>query len=269
MPKQYIVTILILVFSISILINTANAQDVEKYMAPQRLIDCPTAGIAEEERAYFYLRLYHQGGLLAMANTGITRTFTLGLSASGIGVIGSDDIEARIGIQLKYMMLSENEGGTGVPAISIGLNTQGYGPFSEVHNRYQFKSKGLYVVASKNYRLDPGVYLSNLGIHGGINYSFENDDETNGADVFLGLDKILIEPVLEFIVEYDLGLNDDLEDGDFGEPENQGYLNMGLRWSPFRTLNLEFIMKNVNENNGDPIRIFTLTFRTDFKLRIE
>jgi hypothetical protein len=266
MQKKLCVSLLLIILIVGFNIVPVSAKTGKTFMIPQNLIDCPTAGIAKKDTLYFHLRMFEEGGVLTKISTGIYKNFTAGLSFSNMGLIGSDDVESRIGIQLKWMAFQET---IERPALTVGLDTQGYGPFYTGPNRYRFKSKGLYVVASKNFMIQPKINLSNLGVHVGINHSFESDDESNVINVFFGMDKVILEPTWEFILEYDLALNDDKEDGIFGEPKNQGYVNLGLRWSPLSSLNLEFILKNVNENNDDMLRVFTLTFRTDSKLRIE
>ena len=268
----------ILFFIIFLLINffATPLLGADEVMLPQRLIDCPTAAVSRENRAYLYFRIFGQGGVLGAANMGLASRFSIGLSMSGINIIGDEEMKSNIvGIQLKYMIWEENERDNGWPAITMGLDTQGYGFYDDIRNRYQFKSKGLYLVLSKNYIIDPGLYLSNLGVHTGINFTFENDDESNGFDIFLGLDKVVIEtrertrPVLEFMLEYDLGLNDDKSDGVFGESANLGYVNIGARWSPHPALFMEYIIKNVNKNNADPTHEIALTLRTDYKLQLQ
>jgi hypothetical protein len=107
-----------------------------------------------------------------------------------------------------------------MPAITLGFASQGYGAYSDSLKRYTYKSRGAFAVASKNYQ-----FFYNLGFHGGLNYSFENDDGNSGLNGFLGLD-LSFTRELRIMAEYDFARNDNNPEWEFGS--GKGYLNGGV-----------------------------------------
>lgn len=203
-----------------------------------RLIDSPTAGLIDKGRFDVDLRLFRDGGVVGQLHAGILRRLTIGLAFGGEGVIGNDAINwyPRVEASARYRVYEES---AALPAFTAGYGTQGYGPHAG--GRYQIKSKGFFVAASKNYVSGLGQF----GVHGGINWSREDADD-GGPSGWWGIDKTINEE-LTAVAEYDFALNDN-DDDSLGS--GRGYLNAGLYWSPVRGLGLGFLLKNVLEN-GD------------------
>jgi hypothetical protein len=203
-----------------------------------RLVDSPTAGLVDKGLFAVDLRLFPDGGLVGQLHAGIMRRLTIGMSFGGEGLIGNDQIDwyPRVEAAARYRVLEESEA---LPAFSIGYETQGFGP--RAGNRYQVKSKGFYVAASKNYVSGFGQF----GLHSGINWSREDKDD-DGPNGWVGIDKTVNEELLA-VAEYDFALNDN-DDESLGS--GRGYLNAGAYWSPAQGLSLGFLLKNILEN-GD------------------
>jgi hypothetical protein len=203
-----------------------------------RLVDSPTAGLVDKGLFAVDLRLFPDGGLVGQLHAGIMRRLTIGMSFGGEGLIGNDRIDwyPRVEAAARYRVLEESEA---LPAFSIGYETQGFGP--RAGDRYQVKSKGFYVAASKNYVSGFGQF----GLHSGINWSREDKDD-DGPNGWLGIDKTVNEE-LSVVAEYDFALNDN-DDESLGS--GRGYLNAGAYWSPAQGLSLGFLLKNILEN-GD------------------
>ena len=127
-----------------------------------RLGDNPTAGLVDKGRGAVEMRMFPEGGLVGQLQAGIMRRLTIGLSFGGEGVIGNDPIDwyPRVEAAARYRVLEESEA---LPAFAVGYETQGYGP--RAGDRYQVKSKGFFVAASKNYVSGFGQF----GVHAGIN----------------------------------------------------------------------------------------------------
>ena len=143
-----------------------------------------------------------------------------------------------------------------------GFTNQGYGGYvknadSLKINRFVQKSKGFYLVASKNYQ-----FLGSLGFHGGINWAVtETDDKQKGPNFFIGLDKSLNKEML-LIGEYDFALNDN--DDLIGKNDVRGYLNLGAKFYFNQQITFEFYLNDVL-NNSDRFGKFSREIRISYK----
>lgn len=214
----------------------SGGQDIQ----PRKLVDCPTAGLLPKGSFDLEIRTFSGGGLLTQASVGLTDRLAMGLCFGGGNIIGAGKVDwnPRPEAQIKYRLFEES---SLWPAVAIGFDSQGYGSYSDSSERYEIKSKGVYGVLSKNYTL----WGRPLGLHLGSNYSFEKKDGDDDLSFFLGLDKSLNEE-LSVVVEYDLALNDDHQDGVFGT--GRGYFNLGLRWNIERRFFFELDIKNLTDN---------------------
>lgn len=202
------------------------------------LIDKPTAGMLKRSQYRIGTNFYQQGGLLVDIEVGLLQRFSFGISYGGSGVIGSDKVTMNDwpGVKAKIRLIEE---GTLNPAIALGFDSQGKGPWIDSTSRFAFKSPGFYAVASKNYQL-----LGNFSIHGGINYSLERDDGDKDVNFFVGFEKSLGEMV-SFLFEYDFAINDS-DSRSLGR--GRGYMNLGLRLSAGEGFVLGFDYKDVLAN---------------------
>ncbi len=145
-----------------------------------------------------------------------------------------------------------------IPAFLIGFDSQGFGKFDKDAKRYYVKSRGVYIVASKN-----TSFLGGLGLHGGLNFSLENDDSDDDINIFIGIHKFLNEELVT-LAEYDLAINDN-QNNTIGS--GKGYLNLGIRWSFQKQFFVEFswndILENKRETNGSS-REVQLFYKTSF-----
>jgi len=185
------------------------------------------------------LRLFPNGGVAGQLHAGALKRLTIGISFGGEQIIGDQEIEwyPRAEVAVRYRVIEEN---TAWPALVLGYESQGYGAY--LRDRYQIKSKGLFLVLSKNY----ASALGQFGMHGGMNLSREDGDGDDDLSGWFGVDKAINEDLV-LIAEYDLALNDDSRAA-LGSGE--GYLNAGVRWSVDSQLTLGFYLKNLS-GNGD------------------
>ena len=209
-------------------------------LEPVRLVDSPTAGLIDKGRFAVALRLFPDGGVLTQVNAGVMRRLSIGLSYGGVNVIGDDAIDwhPRVEVAARYRVIEES---AGLPAITAGYETQGYGPY-EGNTRYEVKSKGFFVAASKNYMSGFGQF----GVHGGVNWSRERDDGDDDPSGWAGIDKTINEE-LSVVAEYDFAFNDN-DSSALGS--GKGYLNAGVYWSAVPNIYVGFLLKNVL-GNGD------------------
>ncbi len=222
--------------------------------AVRRLVDCPTAEILERGSYAFNTVVYPEGGALVGIGIGLLHNLSVGFTYGGLEVIGSGepDWNPRVEFQARLKLIEES---FALPAIALGFDSQGFGRYFEEYpdkraepdpdlrapvERYQVKSKGFYAVGSKHY-----AFLGTLGLHGGINYSLENDDD-EALNFFFGVEKSL-SPEMSLLAEYDMAINDNEDNEAFGE--GFGYLNIGLSWIFAERLRIEVDLRNLLENS--------------------
>ena len=231
---------LALIFGI---IRPIHAQEFETFddeiPPPQHLIDLPTAGVLSRGTGSMELRVFSGGGLLGGIYAGVSNRLLLGISFGGSNLLGTGDVvwNPRPEVAIKYLLISETEM---FPAVSVGFESQGYGPYDDNLNRYQVKSRGFYGVLSRNFML-----AGMLGLHAGINYSVENKDQDSRVNLFFGADKS-INQHLTVMIEYDLARNDGQRLSGFGK--DKGYLNLGARVTLGGRFGLEFDLRNLLDN---------------------
>ncbi len=236
---------------------------------PRWLVDMPTAGTLH--RGYYNLsfRFYPNGGALGYADIGLSNRFMMGISFGGEDVISNSDPEWNPSIEfgLKFRLIDEMEY---FPAISVGFSSQGSGKYSSELERYAFKSRGFYAVASRSFYF----YQWTAGWHAGVNYSREKKiDDDKDINVFGGFDATF-KYNLALMMEYDAALNDDrstLPDSaetSYGfAGKGRGYLNMSIKWLFAENLELEVILKDllVNRRESDTFtRELRITYIDNF-----
>ncbi len=205
------------------------------------LISAPTAGSLPAKSYFLETHLFERGGVEQRFGFGLTDLVYIGMSFSGSNIIGSERVEwqPHVGAQVKIRIVEESFKN---PALSVGFDSQGEGSYisGENFNRFRTKSKGFYLVMSRNYNM-----LGNIGLHGGVNYSLEDDDGDKDPSFWIGMDKG-IGDILELCCEYDFATNDN-------ENENitsdRGYLNSAVKLNLGNAFILEFDIRNILRNN--------------------
>ena len=235
--------------------GTVLAQQAE--VGSRRLVECPTAGLLPRGSFDLDMRMYSEGGILAGVEIGLTDRLLVGLSYGGTDIIGNKPVHwnPRVEVEAKYRLSDETKL---YPAMAIGFSSQGFGRYDENRKRYATKSKGAYVVLSKNYS-----FFGRLGIHGGINYSLEKEDGDDDISGFIGIDKGLGSE-LSVLAEYDFATNDNGE-GSLGS--GKGYFNAGVRWIFASRLSLEVDIKDLRKNgkrNAEPSRELRIVYMEYF-----
>ncbi len=240
---------------------------------PPNLVTIPTAGSIQRGAYEIEMLMQTGGGVLARLGVGITDQFSLGMSYGIQQFIGDQKPSINRTMpeaQLKYRLFEE---GYKMPAIALGLDTQGRGDFQEksvrdtvtvdgitniditTYQRYEIKAIGVYIVASKNWNV-----LGNFGSHLGLSKNLiEGDDIDDDINLFFGVDKDLAANFSMFL-EFNAALDDngymdkrsDLEGLTIGK--GHGYLNAGFRWqvAPSFYMEIDFndIMINKDKTTG-------------------
>lgn len=215
------------------------------YPPPPNLITIPSAATLVRGSYALQARIQKQGGLITTLSAGITDRFQFGLSYGAGNLIGDDSLKwyPRPEANLKYRLIDESPV---LPGISLGLDTQGLGPYqaADTLRRYTIKAFGAYLAASKNWQ----TLLGNLGFHGGLNYNFtETADGDRDLNIFGGLD-LEFNPELALLLEYNAAFNEN-DHTLQSLAVNRGYLNAAARWTFVERLHIEIDFNNLLLNN--------------------
>jgi hypothetical protein len=234
---------------------------------PQRIIHCHTAGILPRGTYTLDFSVYPNGsldmpgsGMLVGIDFGLLNRFNIGVSYGGDGVIGRDApvFNPHAGVMVKYRLFEETYL---LPAFAVGYDHQGCGGIDKEYNGYIFKSPGFFLAVSKNYLVLTKVQF---GIHGGINYSFEESRTVKWPSGYVGAD-LGINEELSVAAEYDLALNERDPGSGAVHYDNplRGFLNLGIRWSFSRSLYLEFDINDIltNKVTAVPLADRTVSYR--------
>jgi len=213
--------------------SPAHAQGIQ----PLRLVTAPTAGTLPSRSWMTETHVFDDGGFAQRVSLGIAGLMDVGLSYSGANIIGSRKMvwQPHAGFQVRVRIIEET---ASTPAIAIGFDSQGDGEYIKALNRFRQKSKGAYLVLSRNYRL-----WGNLGFHGGANYSLEDEDDRDPS-FWGGIDKDFGK-YAALACEYDFATNDNEDDS---MTANRGYLNAALKLSLSESFILEFDVRNILRN---------------------
>jgi hypothetical protein len=217
---------------------------------PRRLIERPTANMLPKGNVDLDLRVFTEGGILGGIGIGLMDRFTLGFSFGGTQIIGSKEIDwnPRVEFAGKYLLFEEARS---LPAIVVGFESQGYGAYNDSLKSYATKSAGFFVSATRSYQ----TFLGAVGLHGGINLSLENDDGDRDPSGYIGVDKSLNDQI-SILAEYNLRTN---QNGSRSFTLDDGHLNVAIRWTFNRQLDLELDMKNLlRDEVAREIRIILL-----------
>ena len=223
------------------------AQETSAFAGPTPyLVDVPTAGLPLDRAIESRGRVFPGGGMEVRFDAGVLDRVSIGAAYGGLQVIGDGDPRwyPRPGLALKVRALEET---WTLPAIAAGVDTRGSGVWDRSRNRFQYKSRGLFAVASKNYR-----FLGDFALHGGASRSFESRDDGDPT-LFGGVEKSL-GPNAGIALEYDVGANDNRRDGVYGR--GRGYLNAALRIRTGARMEFRIIVRDMLKNSelSDPGR---------------
>ncbi|HDM43207.1 MAG TPA: hypothetical protein ENG29_02315 [Firmicutes bacterium] len=247
---RYFVIISLLLF----IVFSLFAQERYVPYGEERVIDSPTAWTKGRGEYEIYIRFlpFIIGGEL-----GLSDFLTLGISYGGSNVIGygSPDWNPRPAFLVKAQL---TQGGAVFPAIAIGYDDQGWGPYhdeinpykrkkdnvEEHYNRYQYKSKGIFCVFTQEFS-----FLGVASVHFGVNYAITERSDDRSINVYAALEKS-ITPDFYVLCDYDPGWNDN---NDYALGGNKGYLDLGIRWRISKEFNIEAYAMNLLQNQKEKL----------------
>ena len=213
---------------------------------PIYMVDSPTGGLLSHGEYFIQGRLGPESSILLGLRVGVKSRLHLGVSFGMQEVFSYEKIELndRVGFQLRVRLLEEDDRR---PGFALGFNSQGGGFWSEEFERYDRKSKGLYLVLSRNWKIPVGYF----SLHGGVNYSFEDRDDDD-PDAFLAVDWEAITG-LEFVLDCDGAFNDNLDDNRYGRGGIS--LDGAIRVTYGENLQMMLIFKDLTKNYTPERRI--------------
>ena len=253
----------IIILPILLFYNEIDAQS----LSPVRLVDAPTAGSIPAKSFMLETCMFDGGGVVQYARIGITGMVNIGCSYGGAGIVGAGRVtwQPHAAFHVHIRIIEES---MRTPAIAVGFDSQGFGPYARGQdlNRFRTKSRGAYLVVSRNYDL-----LGDLGFHGGINFSLETDDGDEDPSFWAGIDKNIGDSI-EFCAEYDFATNDNENETITAD---RGYLNGAVKWHIGSAFTLELDIKNILRNTKkditgflderpEPSRELRFTYRRSF-----
>ncbi|MBM4116752.1 hypothetical protein FJ251_03285 [bacterium] len=222
------------------------ASGSEVLLRSRRLVDSPTAVVLGHGAYRIEGRLMHGGSLAAGTFVGIKDRLEVGVCWGMRGLFGRGEVEFndRTALSLRLLLAEERA----LPALLIGFDNQGWGPWDEALERYERKSKGFYFVATRNWY---GPLGTDVATSGGFNYSTEDKDESS-LDFFAGLEQDY-GGNFALILDYAVGLNDRADE----EPAARygrglGWLDAGLRWNVVGGVQFKFFLRDLLANYRVP-----------------
>ncbi|KAF0138462.1 MAG: hypothetical protein FD122_3784, partial [Stygiobacter sp.] len=142
-----LVILFVVLFNISF--SQKSAGD-ESTVEPRYLIDIPTAGILKRGSVAFDGNFFQDGGVMFGIYVGALEKLTMGVSYGGVGIIGKSpaSMQPLPGVMVKYRIIDES---SAMPAIALGFDSQGKETYIDTLERFTIKSRGIFIVGSKNY----------------------------------------------------------------------------------------------------------------------
>jgi hypothetical protein len=216
----------------------------------------PTAGILSRGEARFHQLVFKNNGMMVGANVGLFDNFQFGVSYGAENVVGEKEPiwHKQPGFNVRFRIINET---LQMPAIAIGVDTQGHGAYHSDLKRYDIKSKGAYAVVSKNFR-----FLGMIGFDFGTNYTFEKEDDKTALDFFAGMYKSVGQNLLVF-ADFSMGLNDNCQNSEV-TGRSRGYFNTGLQFRVSDQLTLKLLMKDLFKNR-ESTELFDRSIMIDYR----
>ncbi len=247
-----LIKLLLVVLNASFL-NAQGSAGSKSDVEPRTLVDMNTAGILQKGMFAINTEQLPDGVFILKMDVGVFDQFNFGISYGAANFVGKGDVKfyKYPGVNVRLRLFDEEPS---FPAILLGFDSQGKGEYVDSLRRFEVKSPGFFVVASKNFS-----FMGLLSLHGSMNYSLETSDQDKNLNLIVGVEKTIGNQV-SVVAEYDFGLNDD----EYKIGRGRGYLNAGVRWSIGKGLTIGFDFRNLTNNRisdsfgGD--RAFRLEF---------
>lgn len=202
---------------------------------PNLIVELQTAGCYGKGTYAIQFNSFTNGGVRFMLGISPFNNFVLGVSYSGTNIIGTGDatFQNLPGVILKFRFFDEK---VSFPALSIGVNTQGYGRYFRESGRFETYSTGVFLVASKSFTNPIGPF----DIHFGLNYSFEPKPKERTPNFYFGFSQEILQ-LLSLNLEY----NATLEERNNQYLSKKGILNASLNFLLTKNITAGIIFKDL------------------------
>jgi hypothetical protein len=199
----------------------------------------PTAGIVAHREYRLGVRAMPESCALLGGQVGFKDVAHAGVYYGVFNLVDRGDpvFFDHVGFDVRVRLASESR----LPAFAAGFDSQGWGPYDGNERRYERKSPGFYLVASKNWR----SFAGDLSLSAGANYTMETRDDDRAPSFFAGADWFIAQRV-SLLLDFDAALNDNAEDGLYGE--GGIYLDAGLRAILGERVSLMLVFSDLTTN---------------------
>lgn len=224
--------------SLANLLAQGNAGD-QAPVESRFIVDMPTAGVLPKGALGIYVNSFPGGGILTDASYGLSSWLNAGASFGVNNLVGSGEIilQDYPAIHLRARIFNET---LVMPAIMLGINTQGRGGF--LGNRFQTQPAGIFAAASKTLKWPFGTVSGHLGLC----YSLSpNHPEKQIPNIFLGGEHSL-GPFLSVAAEYNPTLDERFPSAIY--LREGGMLNVAVRCSLMAGTTLEIQFRDILQN---------------------
>ena len=201
----------------------------------------PTAGILGKGEARIHQKVFKHNGMIIGTDVGLFDNFYFGVAYGAEQVVGDQKPiwYNKVDFHARFRIINET---LTTPAIAIGVDTHGNGAYYKSQRRYDYKSKGAYCVASKNFE-----FLGLIGFDFGFNYTFEGkNDNEESFDIFTGVYKTIGQSLVIFS-DFSAGINDNDKNCDLSG-RSRGYFNTGAQLKINEQLTIKLLMHDLFEN---------------------
>ncbi len=202
---------------------------------PNQIVELPTAGCYEKGTYAIQFNNFANGGVRFSLGVSPFDNFVLGVSYGGTNIIGAGDatFQNLPGVVIKFRFFDEK---ASFPALTIGVNTQGYGRYSREAERFETYSVGIFLVASKSFTNPVGFF----DIHFGLNYSLEPKPRDRSPNFYFGFSQEALQ-----IISLNFEFNATLDERTSQFLSKKGIINASLNFLLTKNIAVGIIFKDL------------------------
>jgi hypothetical protein len=213
---------------------------------PIRNARYPTAGLLAHREYDVELRITPESSAQGGVRVGVKDRLMVGAFYGVQRLFEADDADFNdhIGFDARLRLVHEDRW----PAVAVGFDSQGWYTWRGEDGRYERKSLGPYLVASRNWH----SFAGDLSLTAGVNYTLERAGGDNAPDFFGGIDWTIAGRV-SLLGDFSTAFSDNTMDDRYGE--GGLWVDAGLRVVLGHSLSLMVVFSDLTQNlaPGDDI----------------